>query len=480
MRQLKNKNNKILRPTKILYVFILIIVFQFFVLYTVINNRAPIRSKAASPSTTPTQAIKSKIKLDIKLKLQGITKEPLSNNNLLSVKITLLTLESKVTATETISIKADNQGTFLGEVIFNQDPGNYYLAIKGAKHLRAVFICENPVSTKTGSYTCNNSSNNSLSQGIMLREGINEFDFSKTILLTGDLSTQDGIINSSDFAIIRDNLGKTDTSALEKADLNLDGVIDTQDWSLVLNALSITNEDFEYPKNLLTPTPTIILTSVPTVTSSPTVTSYPVTKDEENRIYSTASCRVDYKEALTLDELSKKIVKLCQDNYQKIEQKLGNDKIKLPFNIRFNSSLTAPANASGSDIALSTSYFTQHPDDMGAIIHEMAHTVQAYPSGEPFWLIEGIADYVRYWMGYQSVTSYAHCPPGKNYTSGYWCSAAFLEYLEKTYDKDIVTKLDAVLRSGSYNDSLFITYTGKDLPQLWSECKNKDCAGGSE
>ena len=54
------------------------------------------------------------------------------------------------------------------------------------------------------------------------------------MLLAGDLEPQDGTVNSYDTALIYNNLGKQDSSTLQSADVNLDGVVDSQDYSLVL------------------------------------------------------------------------------------------------------------------------------------------------------------------------------------------------------------------------------------------------------
>src|SRR3954462_7545506 len=60
----------------------------------------------------------------------------------------------------------------------------------------------------------------------------------------------------------------------------------------------------------------------------------------------------------------------------------------------------------------------------------------------------------------------AVCP---HYKSGYFCAAAFLLYLEKTYDPQFISRLNAALRDGSYSDKSFAQFTGRTLEQLWSE-----------
>ena len=42
-------------------------------------------------------------------------------------------------------------------------------------------------------------------------------------------------------------------------------------------------------------------------------------------------------------------------------------------------------------------YFKANPDDIGAMVHETVHCVQLYRGrGNPGWLVEGVADYVRF------------------------------------------------------------------------------------
>jgi hypothetical protein len=192
-------------------------------------------------------------------------------------------------------------------------------------------------------------------------------------------------------------------------------------------------------------------------------------------------CEVDVSESPRMAAFARALPSLCESNYPKIKRKLVSDSFQPPGRVKlvFRENLSYPAQALGDQIELSSGWFTEHPDDLGAIVHEMAHVVQAYPPGQPSWVTEGIADYIRYWRGYQSATSYAHCAPGSDhYTSGYWCSAAFLKFVEKKYDGKIVARLNKALRENRYSDSLFNDYTGKSPEQLWQECRKKDCQGG--
>lgn len=140
-----------------------------------------------------------------------------------------------------------------------------------------------------------------------------------------------------------------------------------------------------------------------------------------------------------------------------------------------------PAATIGNRILLSEEYFKNNTNDLGAIIHELTHVVQSYPNDSPARLREGIADYIRYSRGYQSATSYPHCnsPEYPFYDSGYWCSAAFLGYIDKKYGGKIIEHLNKALRENRYSDTLFATYTKKTIDELWKECLKKECKGGT-
>jgi hypothetical protein len=121
---------------------------------------------------------------------------------------------------------------------------------------------------------------------------------------------------------------------------------------------------------------------------------------------------------------------------------------------------------------------SQPPDDLGMMVHELTHLVQAYPPGpnKPGWLVEGIADYIRWWR-YEPETPRTRIDPLKaSYRDSYRVTAAFLAWLTARYDRRIVPILDRSLRQGKYSDGIFREVTGKDLETLWSEFAPKPTA----
>lgn len=201
------------------------------------NTNTTTNITTQNPEPTPTaQPSKVSTTLNLKLKFQGIIKKPVSKNNTITVNVGIDNTNLRKSAV----FAPDANGLYSGSIIFNLTPGNYSIGIKGNKHLQKIICDQSPTETMKGTYTCSTQS-----RGIGIKSGINNIDFSGITFLAGDLD-QNKIINNDDLSIIRNRLGKKDTDSLQKADVNLDGIVDTQDWSLVLATLSITNADEEY------------------------------------------------------------------------------------------------------------------------------------------------------------------------------------------------------------------------------------------
>lgn len=129
------------------------------------------------------------------------------------------------------------------------------------------------------------------------------------------------------------------------------------------------------------------------------------------------------------------------------------------------------AGASGHEVLYRTEWMLEHPEDYDVVVHEVMHLVQNYASS-PGWITEGIADYVRYHYGVNNLAagwSLQMPAVGSSYTAGYGTAARFFLWVEARYGIDLVDMLDATIRSGSYVPSLWISYTGKSVDQLWSD-----------
>src|SRR5262249_33755659 len=125
----------------------------------------------------------------------------------------------------------------------------------------------------------------------------------------------------------------------------------------------------------------------------------------------------------------------------------------------------------GGRITGSASYFKSHPDDFGAMVHETVHVVQAYRGrGNPGWLVEGIADYVRFFK-YEPGKLAKLKPERAKYDGSYRVTAAFLAFASDKYDQELVRKVNARMREGKYSDEVFKELTGKTLKELEEEWK---------
>lgn len=131
--------------------------------------------------------------------------------------------------------------------------------------------------------------------------------------------------------------------------------------------------------------------------------------------------------------------------------------------------VTGVAATGGGVMTVNSAWARAHADDTGLTVHETAHVIQAFSAYNPVWLVEGIADYIR-WIRFEPENfTYRINPKTATYHDAYRTTAAFLAYCELHYDSELVTKLNKAVRYGKYDNSMFKTYCGKDVDTLWSE-----------
>ncbi|HLJ57285.1 MAG TPA: basic secretory protein-like protein [Chthonomonadaceae bacterium] len=157
--------------------------------------------------------------------------------------------------------------------------------------------------------------------------------------------------------------------------------------------------------------------------------------------------------------------------YPRIVEYLPSDGYSAPksFTITFKK-VDGVAYTSGTAVVGAEAWFKAHPDDRGAIIHELVHVVQQYHSRRnPGWLVEGVADYIR-WIKYEPANKRPHPNPARaKYTDSYRTTAAFLEYVAANYDHEIAVHLNEAMREGRYRPELWTEYTGKSADDLGAE-----------
>lgn len=179
---------------------------------------------------------------------------------------------------------------------------------------------------------------------------------------------------------------------------------------------------------------------------------------------------IDTSETPELAEWAAKAKKLVEEWHPKIAERLASEGYTPPAEVTivFKKNMRGIAATSGNKISVAAKWVTDHPDDFGMIIHEYAHVVQSYPKYDPVWLVEGVADYIRYHV-MEPDRAPRFDARKQRYTDGYGVTAAFLAFVEKKYDKQLVSKLNVALRETKYKEELWKESTGKTLDELWKE-----------
>lgn len=189
------------------------------------------------------------------------------------------------------------------------------------------------------------------------------------------------------------------------------------------------------------------------------------------------------------DWTRKELAPVVQKWYPIIAELLASDGFEAPrkFSItlasRQNMRLEAPAYAAGTAVTCNADWQRQNlkGEAIGSVVHELVHVVQQYGAArrgrrvnQPGWISEGIPDYVR-WFLYEPQTRGAEIGArslaGARYDGSYRVSANFLNWATGKYDKKLITKLNAAMREGTYDDAFWQKLTTKTVQQLDEEWK---------
>ena len=163
---------------------------------------------------------------------------------------------------------------------------------------------------------------------------------------------------------------------------------------------------------------------------------------------------------------AEKAARLCERWYPRINEVLASEGYRPRHHITMKVTTTydGVAAASGGEIIGSTKYFKDHRDDVGAMIHETTHIVQNYKSrGNPGWLVEGVADYIRFFLFEPGKIGPINAQQAR-YDGSYRTTAAFLAYVSRRYDKALVSKLNAAMREREIQRGRLQGTDGKDGP----------------
>jgi hypothetical protein len=182
---------------------------------------------------------------------------------------------------------------------------------------------------------------------------------------------------------------------------------------------------------------------------------------------------VDASDAPDLAPWFEKVGKVCERQYPMICDELWSDgfKPRTLIKLKLDKNYNGVAEASGGNIRGSVTYFKSHQDDIGAFVHETVHCVQNYGRGNPGWMVEGIADYIRFYK-YEPGKLGKLKPEQARYNGSYRTTAAFLAFVCDRYDRECVKKINARMREGKYQEETWKALTGKTLAELSEEWKD--------
>lgn len=160
--------------------------------------------------------------------------------------------------------------------------------------------------------------------------------------------------------------------------------------------------------------------------------------------------------------------------YPKLVERFENPKKSAPRHIRLvlARGLKVPAYCIGAEVHASVEWLRKRPDDIGMLTHELTHAVQAYPTSDPGWLTEGVADYARHLYGPKEQPGWAlpeRLTRRHSYKDSYGVTARFLVWLDGRHP-GVVDKLHRRMQDREFTPDDFRTFTGSPVDALWDEC----------
>ncbi len=181
------------------------------------------------------------------------------------------------------------------------------------------------------------------------------------------------------------------------------------------------------------------------------------------------------------------IVPVVKDWYPKLVARLPSAGFEAPpnFSIQFKAKMRGVAATSGTRIVCAADWFRRMKREaVGAVVHEMVHVVQQYgqarrtnPNGArtPGWLVEGIADYIR-WFEFEPQAHGAEITKQNfdraKFDSSYRITGNFLNWVVQNHKKEIIVLLNAAAREGRYSPELWKNLTGRTVEELGTEWKS--------
>lgn len=183
---------------------------------------------------------------------------------------------------------------------------------------------------------------------------------------------------------------------------------------------------------------------------------------------------LEYADAPDLKEWAEKAKAICEEWYPKICAELASEGFTPPTTTRmvFDPQMRGVAATSRGRIRASATYVRDHPDDYGMMVHELVHVVQSYPNRPkraPGWIVEGIADYIRFHQYEPGADKSRINSETASYRDSYRTTARFLAWVVRNHDNQIIQKLNASLRNGECDEDKAKELFGGDIDGLWKK-----------
>jgi len=181
------------------------------------------------------------------------------------------------------------------------------------------------------------------------------------------------------------------------------------------------------------------------------------------------------------------LVPMIEKWYPEIVRMLPSPGFDAPRKVKlvFSGDMNGVADTAGGRIRCAGRWFRENlqGEAVGAVFHELVHVVQSYGNAPaerrngvkvPGWLVEGIADYLR-WYHYEADSRGAEISRNSldraRFDASYRVTANFLDWASRKHDPELVPKLNAAIRQGQYSEALWAEFAGRSLTELGAEWK---------
>ncbi|NQD71462.1 secretory protein [Sphingobacterium shayense] len=170
--------------------------------------------------------------------------------------------------------------------------------------------------------------------------------------------------------------------------------------------------------------------------------------------------------------LKKELITTYFQNYPKLVKTFNKESRKVVTFV-IDPDYKGVAATAGGIVRYSPDWFAKNPNDIDVVTHEIMHIVQAYPNNSgPWWVTEGIADFIRFKYGVANEAGDWKLPEfstAQKYTDSYRVTARFFHWIEKNVKKNFVKKLDKAMREKTYSEDFWKNETGESIDTLWAE-----------